>query len=113
MSWIDDAQVTTAEEKAAQAVEQARTKAKAERDAALAEITYTTAAGDVIQCREQDEVRLRRQLARMEATGETGAPWIAADNTPVTVTPDDLRGALRHGEDEVARIFEAYMEAVL
>lgn len=113
MSWINDAEVTTAEQKAAQAAEQARTQAKAERDAALDAITFRTAAGDEIQCRERDEIRLRRQLARMEADGETVTQWIAVDNTLVPVTPDDLRNALRHGEDQVARIFEAYMGAVL
>ena len=40
----------------------------------------------------------------VDADGTEAAPWISADNRLVDVTPDDLRGALQHGEDEVARM---------
>jgi len=109
MTWLNNATVTTAQDKAAEAAEQTRQAAKAARQVALDSITYETADGDFIQCREQDEIRLRRKLERMTENGESTTPWIAEDNRLVMITADDIRGALRHGEDEVARIFEQYM----
>ena len=89
-----------------------RSRLKAERDKALDEITYDLGNGQSIQCREKDEIRLRRAVNRMKAEGEVSRPWIATDNTLAMVTLEQFESALIHGEDEVARIFEQYMGAL-
>ena len=110
MTWLNDAEVTTADDKAAQAVEQARELSKAERDRQLVALVYTTEAGDVIQCREADEIRIRGAADKMEREGVATRYWVAEDNTPVLVTVADLRGAIEHGQDETDRIFAEYMQ---
>ena len=109
MTWLNDAEVETAEEKTLKQNETSRLQSKAARDAELENITFTTSGGGVIQCREKDETRLRRKLNRMLKDGETETFWIGVDNKPTTVTVEDFENALVHGEDEVARIFELYM----
>lgn len=110
---LTKATIETAADKAVKIAEQNRQAAKAVRDKALSEITITTINGSVIQCREQDETRLRRKLKRMKRESSPTTAWIDADNQPTEITQADIEAALEHGEDEVARIFEQYIGATL
>lgn len=112
MNWIDNAEIKTAEDKAKEAKEQERQAAKAKRDAAINNITYPI--GDrAIQCRPKDEQLVRGAIRIMERHGVTEYDdWIAADNQEITVTKAQFEAALIHGDNEVARIFKEYSEAL-
>ena len=113
MTWLNDATVTTADDKAAAQNEQARQSAKAERDSALQALTFDLGNGHSIQCREQDELRLRRTLERMNREGLAEHPWISTTNEPILLTQAEIQAALTYGEDQVAEIFAQYMSAAL
>lgn len=112
MTWLDNAKIKTAEDKATEAKEQARQAAKAARDTAINNITYPIGER-AIQCRPKDEQLVRGAIRIMERHDLTEYDdWIAADNQKITVTKAQFEAALVHGDNEVARIFKEYSEAL-
>lgn len=102
MTWLNDATIKTAADKQAEAAEQARQQAKAERDSALNSMAYTFADGRTIQTRPSDLIWLQGGIEK------GGDDWVLADNTVAFVTDAELIEAVDWAKTEAARIFTAY-----
>lgn len=102
MTWLNDATITTAADKAAAAKEAARLAAKAELDATLDSLTYTLPDGRVIQTRPRDQQWI---MGGIEIGGDE---WVLADNTTAMVTAAELQEALMAAKLAVKSAFDAY-----
>lgn len=107
MTWLNDATVTTAADKAAQAVEQARQQAKADLDAALSAMTYAFEDGAEIQNRPSDAANIQTAIAM-----GTDRDWLMADNTKRLTTVAEMQAAFNAGVAEAAGIWQAYIDEV-
>lgn len=107
MTWLNDATVTTADDKAAQAKESARLAAKAKLDATLADMEYTFPDGRVIQTRPRDQQWI---MGGIELGGDE---WVLADNTKALVTADELQEALTAAKLKVKAAFDIYKGALV
>ena len=106
MSWINNATVTTAADKAATAKAAARQAAKQIRDEALANLTYTFADGREIQTRLGDQSLIQGAIAY------GGDDWIMVDNTVAWVSAEELAEALEAAVMAVKVIFNNYKAAL-
>jgi len=61
-----------------------------------------------IQTRPIDEQNIRNAIEKMERDSVADINWRLKDNTVKPVTIDELRMALVHGQNEAAKIWEAY-----
>ena len=73
---------------------QARTQAKAARDAAVAAIKVTTTAGNTFDGDETSQTRMTRAILALQATGTPTVQWVLADNTAIDATAAELTEAL-------------------
>lgn len=106
MTWLNDATVKTAEDKAAEAKEQARQAAKANRDQVLNSLTHTFEDGRVIQTRPQDLSIIQVAISL------GGDDWVLADNTIAHVTADELTEAMQAGTAQAVAVWNEYKEAL-
>lgn len=86
-------------------VAQAQQQAKGKRDEAVARIRVTTASGKVFDGDETSQTRMARAVIAMQAAGQTQTLWVLADNTPATVTLDELAEALALAGAEQTRLW--------
>ena len=106
MTWLNNAEIKTAEDKAKEAKEQARQAAKAKRDTALNSLTYTFEDGRVIQTRPQDLSLIEMGIAL------GGDDWVLADNTVAKMTKSDLEEAKREGIKAGKEVWKEYKKAL-
>ena len=106
MTWLNDATITTAEDKAATEREQKRTQLKAQLNETLQGLTYTTATGAEIQTRPQDQVLVQIGIE----TGET--EWLCKDNQVHDVKKTDLEKALKQGIKNAKKAWHEYKQEI-
>lgn len=75
-------------------VEHIRAVAKAEREAAVAAIKITTAAGDTFDGDETSQGRMARAIVALQGTGAPSVTWVLADNTVIEASAAELTEAL-------------------
>lgn len=113
MTWLNEATVITAADKAAQAAEQARLQAKDICNEALNSLTYTFADGREIQVRPQDlRGNIKDALDISAAAGLLTHEWILADNSVADVTTAELQEAMQAGYTQAHAIMSEYTKAV-
>lgn len=71
-----------------------REHAKASREAAVAGIVVTTAAGNAFDGDEVSQGRMARAIIALQATGTATVPWVLANNTAILATAAELTEAL-------------------
>ena len=72
-----------------------RDELKAQRDAAVAAIQVTTAAGNTFEGDETSQDRMTRAVVALGAApADTTVNWVLADNTVIQATKDELAEAL-------------------
>lgn len=72
----------------------AREQLKAQRTAAVAAITVTTAAGNTFDGDETSQTRMARAIIGLQATGTPSLTWVLADNTVIQATAAELTEAM-------------------
>ena len=77
---------------------------KATRTEAVARIRVTTASGKVFDGDETSQTRMARAVVALQAAGQAETLWVLADNTPATVTLDELSEALALAGAEQTRL---------
>jgi hypothetical protein len=82
------------EEEREQAAAKRRLELKAQREAAVAAIKVTTAAGNTFDGDETSQTRMARAILRMQAAGAPSVTWVLADNTVIQATAAELTEAL-------------------
>lgn len=107
MTWLNDADIKTTEDKAAEAAEQARQSLKAERDKALAGLTYTFTDGRTLQTRPQDAQNLQTAIQLGESV-----EFVCADNTVAEFTVAELQEALNAGIGQAKAVWLDYTEGL-
>lgn len=107
MTWLNNAEVTTAEDKAAQAKEAQRQALKAERDRLLSDSEYTLSDGSVFQVRPVDQSLIQTAI-------QLGQPieWILKDNTVRLTTTEELQEVLSAGTAQAQAIWNNYSTAL-
>ena len=80
---------------------------KATRTEAVARIRVTTASGKVFDGDETSQTRMARAVVALQAAGQAETLWVLADNTPATVTLDELSEALALAGAEQTRLWVA------
>lgn len=75
-------------------VEHIRAVAKAEREAAVAAIKITTAAGNTFDGDETSQGRMARAIVALQGTGAPSVTWVLADNTVIEASAAELTEAL-------------------
>lgn len=85
---------------------------KSDRESKLASMVFTTSNGSVIQCREQDEQRIRTAIDLMTRNSLAEYPWYAADNSVTTVTIADLENAIISGQEQGATIWATFFASI-
>ena len=78
---------------------------KATREESVARIRVTTASGKVFDGDETSQTRMARAVVALQAAGQTETLWVLADNTPATVTLDELAEALALAGAEQTRLW--------
>lgn len=78
----------------AAAVQAAREKAKADRQAVVDAIKVTTQAGNTFDGDEISQTRMVRAIIALQATGTPSVTWVLADNTAIQATAAELSEAL-------------------
>ena len=78
---------------------------KATREEAVARIRVTTASGKVFDGDETSQTRMARAVVALQSAGQTETLWVLADNTPATVTLDELAEALALAGAEQTRLW--------
>jgi hypothetical protein len=71
-----------------------REHAKESREAAVAGIVVTTAAGNAFDGDEVSQGRMARAIIALQATGTPTVPWVLANNTAILATAAELTEAL-------------------
>lgn len=108
MTWLNDAIVVTAEDKAEKAKDAKRVRLKAEKQQSIAGLTYQPLTNlSAIQVRPQDWANIEAQLSI-----GSGTEWIMANNTVEFVEHTDLAAALAFGKEEYQRITQDYIEGL-
>lgn len=82
-------------------------QAKDARTEAVARIKVTTASGKVFDGDEVSQTRMSRAVVALQAAGQAQTLWVLADNTPATVTLDELAEALALAGAEQTRLWVA------
>ena len=106
MTWLNEAEITTAEDKAATEREQKRTQLKAELNETLQSLSYTTSTGAEIQTRPQDQALVQIGIE----TGET--EWLCKDNKVHDVKKADLEKALKQGIKNAKKAWYEYKQEI-
>lgn len=78
---------------------------KAAREEAVSRIRVTTASGKLFDGDETSQTRMARAAVALQAAGQTETLWVLADNTPATVTLDELAEALALAGAEQTRLW--------
>lgn len=80
---------------------------KATREEAVSRIRVTTASGKAFDGDETSQTRMARAVVALQAAGQAETLWVLADNTPATVTLDELAEALALAGAEQTRLWVA------
>lgn len=86
-------------------VAQAQQQTKDKRDEAVSSIRVTTSTGKVFDGDETSQTRMARAVVALQAAGQTETLWVLADNTPATVSLDELAEALALAGAEQTRLW--------
>ena len=86
-------------------VAQAQQQTKGKRDEAVARISVTTSSGKVFDGDETSQTRMARAVVALQSAGQTETLWVLADNTPATVSLDELAEALARAGAEQTRLW--------
>ena len=78
---------------------------KMRRTEAVARIRVTTASGKVFDGDETSQTRMARAVVALQDAGQTETLWVLADNTPATVSLDELAEALALAGAEQTRLW--------
>ena len=78
---------------------------KTHRTESVARIRVTTDSGKVFDGDETSQTRMARAVVALQAAGQTETLWVLADNTPATVTLDELAEALALAGAEQTRLW--------
>lgn len=78
---------------------------KATRTEAVSRIHITTASGKVFDGDETSQTRMARAVVALQAAGQAETLWVLADNTPATVSLDELAEALALAGAEQTRLW--------
>lgn len=89
---------------AAQALAQAQ-QTKMQRTEAVARIRVTTTSGKVFDGDETSQTRMARAVVALQAARQPETTWVLADNTPATVSLDELAEALALAGAEQTRLW--------
>lgn len=79
--------------------------AKAARQVAVDHIKVTTQAGHTFDGDEVSQGRMARAILALDAAGQASTTWVLSNNTPTTVTRDDLQQALVLAGQEQTRLW--------
>jgi len=107
MTWLDNAQIKTAEDKATEAKESARQALKAKRDADLQALSYTVAGKGEIQTRPQDLPNIQMAISKAK-----NQKWLMKDNKATELTPKEIKDALDSGVLAATQIWNDYITAI-
>lgn len=107
MSWLDDAEVKTAEHKASEKRESDRKALQSARDASLQAMTHTFADGSIVQVRPQDMSNFQTAIA----IGQD-RDWIMSDNSVRLTTVSELQEALNSGIAQGQVVWAEYAAAL-
>ena len=80
---------------------------KMHRTEAVARIRVTTSSGKTFDGDETSQTRMGRAVVALQAAGQAETLWVLADNTPATVTLDELAEALALAGAEQTRLWVA------
>ena len=80
---------------------------KMHRTEAVARIRVTTSSGKTFDGDETSQTRMGRAVVALQAAGQAETLWVLADNTPATVTLDELAEALALAGAEQPRLWVA------
>lgn len=72
----------------------ARADAKVTREETVGRIQVTTSSGKAFDGDETSQNRMARAIIALQATGTPSVTWVLADNTPVSVSAEELVEAL-------------------
>lgn len=103
MTWLNDADIKTAEDKAAEAVEAQRQALKSQRDQALAGLTYTFGDGRTLQTRPIDAQNFQTAIALGQ-----DIEFVCADNSVSLFTVAELQEALNAGIEQSKAVWLEY-----
>lgn len=84
---------------------EARREVIAIREEAVARIRVTTSSGKTFDGDETSQTRMARAVVALQAAGQTETLWVLADNTPATVSLDELAEALALAGAEQTRLW--------
>lgn len=84
---------------------QAQQQKKAARTEAVSRIRVTTASGKTFDGDETSQTRMARAVVALQAAGQAETLWVLADNTPATVSLDELAEALTLAGAEQTRLW--------
>lgn len=79
--------------------------AKAARQVAVDSIKVTTQAGHTFDGDEVSQGRMARAILALDAAGQASTTWVLSNNTPTSVTRDDLQQALVLAGQEQTRLW--------
>jgi len=101
--WISEGNVPEPEFTSEELTAQALADAKIAREAAVAAIQVTTAAGNTFDGDELSQNRMGRAVAGLDPLGTI--QWVLADNSAVIITREELKEALLLAGDAATTIW--------
>lgn len=107
MTWLNEATITTAEDKAAATKESTRQALKAKRDANLSSLTYSFSDGRTLQTRPVDAQNFQTAILLGQ-----DIEFVCADNTVALFTVAELQEALNAGIDQAKAVWLEYTNAL-
>ena len=107
MSWLDDAVVTTAEDKINAVTERNRLALKRTRNSALSALTHVLADGAAVQVRPEDLPNFNMALAIGSAKD-----WVMSDNSVRSLTATEMQSAVADGIAQGEAIWQTYTDGL-
>ena len=107
MAWLDDAVVTTDEDKINAVTERNRLALKRTRNSALSALTHVLSGAAVVQVRPADLPNFQMALAIGAARD-----WVLADNSVRELTVTEMQAALADGIAQGEAIWQTYTDGL-
>ena len=107
MTWLNDADIKTAEDKAAESKESARQAMKSKRDTDLSSLTYSFPDGRTLQTRPIDAQNFQTAILLGH-----DIEFVCSDNTVALFTVAELQEALNAGIEQAKAVWLEYTKGL-